>query len=837
MSRSLFPPEWNLLDERAFGARLLAALPMERVGDDPRRRVVRSLAPGAGLRLGDHGAREETAGLRLELEPQPGDARWWLDVLSPHVASLSFRTAGMPARRAWDWPLDVAVYGGDPTWAEVDELKELRNVSSLDASTLIEVLCLPLTLESALALPPPMLLPRVHSVVVMRGVAFPGGELQMLDALRTRWRADAATLLCLDEGAWSSWLVGLTAKLAHDRPLDDALFEVARQAGAPRPVCVGRPDAFANTLLSQYARQLLTRHSAKLGFAAEQLLQRIATSTEATFAHETHGAREVANLRKRLEPSAPHEGLESVAPALPARHVVARLRYPVFSPVRNELAVQIRVPDRTDGAAVASRAFEEPADWVQGEAHRLHVLFQDLTTPLPVRPAVQSKSIVLPPRGSSDEATFELNLPPPEVDFVGRIIVLEYPARILQTLTYRIEGRDRTERLEVETMARGLEQLDGPRSEMPLSFIVNEDATREHLVSAIRDGEATVVPLSEYTNVASFIGAKLDELADDQGSKKPYQPGSDALTLLVELALQGSELRKQLVKFFHVPAQLTQVQIVAADPNQILPLEFCYDGPAPDEDATLCTDAATRIEQGATSCTCREDRKVVCPLRFWGLSRVIERHAAAEPARGGDLLIPRPSAGKRSLSLGGSVVWVMDPAVGSPADRKKLFDTLHRAVETKAVRADSFDEWIDAMRGKPSVVAAVMHHGEEEGGIYELASEQKKMARVDERYVEPAELVVFLGCNTAQSNASFSPTSHFIVNGATIVVGTYSRTVGRFAAICAKEIVLAARAAKPKERFAEVFRRARGRLLAQGYTMAMSLVALGDADCIVERGR
>jgi hypothetical protein len=390
---------------------------------------------------------------------------------------------------------------------------------------------------------------------------------------------------------------------------------------------------------------------------------------------------------------------------------------------------------------------------------------------------------------------------------------------------------------QTEVVSRGLDALGGPRSDISLSFVVNQDANAHHALTGIRDGEAVVVPLTVFTKVARFIGDELDRLADGQGGKKPFAAKSTNLELLITLAGQGRMLRTQLEAHFRMPKKLEQVQIISADPNQILPLEFCYDGTAPDEDATFCTKAPARLRAGATSCTCGDGPRVVCPLRFWGISRVIERHAVAVGTPAANDVVKVGSRGlDRALELDGKVMWVMDPDAGKPAERKRALQGLTRALSGRVLKVDTWAQWKKALQDSPTVIAAVLHHGEDGGGEYQLKDEKLAMFRLDERYVKPGQLVIFLGCSTAgQTGSSFTPASTFIVAGAKVVVGTYSKTVGRFAALCASELVLRANAAKPKERFAEVLRRARGSLLARGYTTAMSLVALGDADCVIER--
>lgn len=869
MSRELFP-QWAALSDDDFATTLVSSLldvAEQRAAFIDGRIIVDWSAELTGSsqigartasrlseRFGsDHGSdlgvtNAPRGRLSFELVTPLGAPRWWVDTLrrAPVVRSVAFRNRGRAACRGWDWPLDVATFGKRGAWLDRAPYGFLRRNATLHSSTLVELLCLPVGLEDALALDLPDLLPPVHTVVVLGQSRSQQGELPMLDAIRSRWRADAAVALELhDEKDWTACVGALTEHLSHDEPLDVALFEALAGAGRA-PLCLGRPGAFAAARLSSHSRSVLPKAARRAVPDAAELLQAVERSPEAEFSREIHGASRLAKVAEALaeapearEPRLVHANLFRDG----ERVVRARLGG------RHELRVQINPLDPYGLAADAP--LTEPPDWVEGETHQLQVVLQDLTTRKEDRQRPAFRALTLPPTGPSSVARFELVIPPDVPEFRARLAIVEPPARILQTLEYRVlvtasaatDGASMW--LRVETSPRDLDLLDGARSAVPISFIVNEDSRAEHLITAIKSGEALTVPLASFENLVSNLAKALDAFAD--GQKAGGIGEGESLKLLRKVADKGVQLREALVAQWGASSLSTakRIQLVSADVNMMLPLEVCYDGPAPSQKARLCRRAKTLLKRGATRCTCKPSPGVVCPLRFWGLSRIVERHGPIpEVAKALDnsktgAIADRAGPG-HVVDVGGPVLWVMDAIVDSGGDgdtldvRQKLSTRLKGRLKKDLVEADTWKQWRQSVKQGPRIIAAVVHHGDDE---LVLDDESLGLGQVDQSLVGSASpIVVLLGCRTqAGGGSSFQPAFRFKIANVPVVVATQSLVIGQFAARCAQEVVMGLRAQRGRRAIplGDFLRATRGRLLAKGLTVALSIVALGDADYLV----
>ncbi len=89
-----------------------------------------------------------------------------------------------------------------------------------------------------------------------------------------------------------------------------------------------------------------------------------------------------------------------------------------------------------------------------------------------------------------------------------------------------------------------------------------------------------------------------------------------------------------------------------------VPFEFIYDHQVPDDDARVCPNWREAFRQGRCLESCGGgSEKAVCPLGFWGLRKVIERHQVSpELAADGKELFLQSEPGRESadLPLGGT---------------------------------------------------------------------------------------------------------------------------------------------------------------------------------------
>jgi hypothetical protein len=174
--------------------------------------------------------------------------------------------------------------------------------------------------------------------------------------------------------------------------------------------------------------------------------------------------------------------------------------------------------------------------------------------------------------------------------------------------------------------------------------VLNHTSTGEHSATVASDEGAYIVSLDKVKPQLVSINALLTTVANE-----PKKYGKDLLSdanaeLLCELAKQGNFLYRLLVRdnidqFSAADAirKSRHLQIVSFEPDALVPLEFVYSFSPPKAGAQVCKKAKEALEQrdknGQTANLCPNacdkqpsPAEYVCPLGFWRLSKVIERH-------------------------------------------------------------------------------------------------------------------------------------------------------------------------------------------------------------------
>jgi len=455
--------------------------------------------------------------------------------------------------------------------------------------------------------------------------------------------------------------------------------------------------------------------------------------------------------------------------------------------------------------------------------------------------------LMLPPSGPSPEC--RLTVTPREVGhFHGRVLIL-HRNRVLQTglLTGSVTA---------------LEDL-GPAE--PAKFAI-EAVLRQDL-SDLYDRNAfdAAILLNRYEDgtptrtVVSADRAYVREMADvlePTGQILKFLDGatrmevSDCRQLLFRLAHQGVLLRDAIIDTTPRLATARRLQIVAAKPEAYLPVEFCYDGDAPDDGADLCSGFHADACPG---CTRPVTSDLICPMAFWGLSKVIERHLHDPdvPYETGWSIAPEPTlAGKVLGHFAGSVLAASDRA-DEHAGTIKVANLQQMLKDTipDAQAITSWKNWVVALAGwshdsKPaSLLVALPHTREadedEEAGVAALeiaASDRLRLSVINENHVGPRKAVVLLlGCGTAGARDQANRfASRFVRKGAKVVMATTTAVLGRHAvpvALCLAEGLT--EAARDGSGLGEVVRDMRRRFLRQDVPMGLAVVCYGDADWIL----
>lgn len=485
---------------------------------------------------------------------------------------------------------------------------------------------------------------------------------------------------------------------------------------------------------------------------------------------------------------------------------------------------------------------------------------------------VQVDYISLPRCGASTGCTFTFNVTSNYPLFEGRIIVV-HKNRILQTallkgsVTENSTNAGNAPSLEIEVIVlptiAGLES----RSEFDLAIVINHNADNQPRLTKISGDHAIISDIEErLTYSIRQIQSILEEVT---ANFETYTEGSDnklqISDLLRGLAVCGRTLYSAIVKdeieSGWLQRHIGRIQIVAAKPDSYLPLEFIYEKPVPTDDAQLCP----RSEQGLTApcfdCIIPhgcEQSQYICPVGFWGLSRVIERHVH-DPSykshfpNAGFALQDEPVNDRRPLQILKRYLYApsnkVDAVQNGLTTAFKTF--LDASVLDGGKMVSAWKDWEEEIASRHPTFLILMPHTLEDGKpmvpTMEIGADAKlRSPQIGCRHIcagtncRPPVIALF-GCDTAVSYAiymGFIPPLR--QNGAAVVLATLTKVLGRqvvpVAQMLIEEIRAVLDASSEPVSIGDVLLRVRKNALIAGLPMALSIIAFGDADWRLESG-
>jgi hypothetical protein len=310
--------------------------------------------------------------------------------------------------------------------------------------------------------------------------------------------------------------------------------------------------------------------------------------------------------------------------------------------------------------------------------------------------------------------------------------------------------------------------------------------------------------------------------------------------------------------------ELPYIQILSANPTSFLPVELIYDLPAPAQNATLCSNAEKALEDGRCDQKFHtEDEEghldVVCPSGFWGVTKIIERHAVdpnrltEDPrARGDFLAVTDPIGDRQTLDAIAPMLFAASDHVND-VDAKELARVtraLDKLMDKKLLEADTWKGWAGHVKKSEPPILLLLSHTEPAPGGAALeinkaaANERRFVDEINEHYINlngerVGPLVLLIGCDTGVVSPSDfqSFVAQFKEKGASMVVGTIAPILGRHASRVAEALVeeMKAIGATPGHGdkgvpFGAVMRQIRRNLLAKGVLVSLALTSYGDAD-------
>jgi hypothetical protein len=487
------------------------------------------------------------------------------------------------------------------------------------------------------------------------------------------------------------------------------------------------------------------------------------------------------------------------------------------------------------------------------ERWNLTVWFSELDhLPAPLRGRLR-----LPRDGKSTECEF-LFKPRAFPRFEGRIVVL-HRGRIIQTAVLKAavitgvatappDGRPRLEDLvPVRYRLGNLEE----RRQFDFAFVANHDSAGRPILTAVSDKAAWVKDLSQAREIAAAINLTLSAVAKSVKDYADGLKGEKGRKLLVQLAQHGSFLKifldMQLNAIGNNPATADEqyVQIVSTRPDSVVPLEFVYDYVTPEDGAMPCEHWETAVKVGRCPESCdRTSGKKLCPVGFWGLRKVIERHAVTPAlAKDGNVLYlqSEPTRQSDTLHLGGLTIFATSSRVLDPMPAQ-LAQIIAECCGIAPKRATDWDEWEALVKEhRPRLLVALPHtDGKGTNVTVEIGNVSVKTITLRPTHVFPppiegrqAPLVALIGCDTSGTADDYG--QHVLVlraRGAAIVIGTIATVFGEHAAKVAGMLVKGMRPRPDGQaiRLGELMLDVRRASLLDGLLMPLCLVAFGDAD-------
>jgi hypothetical protein len=225
-------------------------------------------------------------------------------------------------------------------------------------------------------------------------------------------------------------------------------------------------------------------------------------------------------------------------------------------------------------------------------------------------------------------------------------VVVSYRHRFLQTALLRATVGDGSPAVfEVETIVRTDSTELSTATPHDVELVLNHTNDGTALMSVLGDGalEGAVAAFApeDVDGVMDDVVAALHRVADEPQTFAGGAGSPGFGPLMVELARIGRNLHDLLFGRFHRLPQgcrprlrdAPRISVLSTRPTAAAPLELVYDRPLDDaiddEKPQWCPDASAHLAAGACPGTCPGSASglLVCPFGFWGVRKVVERHA------------------------------------------------------------------------------------------------------------------------------------------------------------------------------------------------------------------
>lgn len=476
------------------------------------------------------------------------------------------------------------------------------------------------------------------------------------------------------------------------------------------------------------------------------------------------------------------------------------------------------------------------------------------------------RHIVLPKRGRSTAAEFTLEPLQRGSNFSARVTVF-HRNRVLQSAVLLAPvGTSVKTTLIVD--AGILEDLSNLRRRTPadISLVINQRPAGQGRALFVQGEVAREIAVDASDPTVLGILDELEELARDPEANVRQPEHAKKVVLLRNLAVRGHSIYQVIRDTLTVGSQRLQpppwpfnIQIVAAHSAKIYPLEFVYDYPPPgatNSAVQLCPywkrDAA--LVQGTPQgcyprCKLQLHGNHVCPNGFWGVKKIIERHAF-HSGTADRALLSLGGTTRKTLSLHGAAVLGVSQIVhrADSAAAAAILSSLQESLRCDP--AEPIKNWdhlkdLVSAHGPPLIVLLphVQNTGPQAGaapaaaGVYlEIENVLQRASEITPDHLmrgERAPLVLFLGCKGAISYSKYdNGLDHFRRAGAAAVIAPAARVAPANVVKFVRDLAQALQKSLGGKSalIGQALRDARRLQFTQGNFPALSIMGFGDGD-------
>ena len=835
--------------------------------------------------------------IRLEVMSTSVDDLWFMEQLSrPEVGATSVYSLIKPAPTeiVWDWPLRVGLMN-DPLSRQLRSQIEALNkdhewvgeltkiIDCQTGDTECDLLILPQNLRAALSavLNGPNAL-NTDCVLVLGAIDDSSARaLSLAAALLTQTRASGIaftfvppTLNKERQPLQAFWFKELLRHISHNQPIDVSLYRASRdkEVNTNQPLLFATRNLVDLSLVSRRLTQFV-RDASLIRFWRQpepdelhhlrNIDRWMLTTDHQMWDHETSHASEFARSKKAVE----SELTEGTPPPPKDRRIQAEVweqgkekprAMKQFIRPGNTYSVVVFIGAPSSVSIAADGPFNDEALPDKNE-HELVVSFSEPQ----ISEQPQVATITLPRIGNSSSCEFYIHVPAGIKAINARITIL-YRNRILQTALLQARVHEGTKavnheeiELVVESVIRpGMQDLSS-RSWFDGALILNHTEDGKAQITKAVGEDITRVQIADLSPTIKWFDDQITEVAEKW--KKFESIGSKkSRNLLYALAMNGATLYDGIVRAQRADdalAKAESIQVLSARYGARFPIEFIYGRMAPLPNAPLCPKAKKALIDGHCDKGCpvgSEEEKVICPLGFWGLNRVIERHAY-DPNDAKDLgsadfgIQSEPVKGRNRLNVLATALVAASNNVDSvvAGSKQRVLDALDTATGKQTKCVDSWEDWTSDIDGRsPSLLVLLPHTLKDvrtNQQILEISEDQRLMyGNLQRKHVLgktglPHPLVILMGCKTAAPDIPYESFVYkFRLFGAALVVGTGSTILGRHAATVTQNFIKDIATIKSSNvTFGELMLKVRRKLVADGLLMALCLTSYGDTDWLL----